>query len=159
MIINRLELLVAGGKFDRAERLLDHTDATAQKYGNPYAQQLVRRLRYCTLVGLKRKADADRLLVDVLKHAADARHATVNALLCAGEVDRAEEVVLAGLSDEDFQEALIVSLQPRPLTSSDPSFWSARWTELAQRPRIAAAYAKFGRDMPAEFIVPSPERS
>ena len=159
MIINRLELLVGDGKFDRADPLLDQAEATAKTYGNPYAQQLVRRLRYCTAVRLKRKAEAERLFADVLKHAADARHATVNALLCAGEVDKAEELAIASLAEEDFQAALVQSLQPRPLTSTDPSFWSARWSELAKRPRIAAAYAKFGRDMPAELIVPPPPRS
>jgi tetratricopeptide (TPR) repeat protein len=157
MIINRLELLVGDGKFGRALQLLDRTEASAKNDGSPYAQQLVRRLRYCTLASLGRKNDAAKLLGELLKHAKDAPHATVDGLLCAGESRRAEELIIAELDDEEFQANVVRALQPRSLTSDDPSIWAGQWLKLRESPRIAAAYARLGRDMPEAFVVPSPK--
>lgn len=156
MIINRLELLVADGKFERALQLLDRTQASAVNDGSPYAQQLVRRLRYCTLAALGRKEEAARLLPEMLRHSKDARHATVDGLICAGELEKAEAVILAGLEEQEFQGQLVRSLQPRPLTSDDPSIWAGHWLKLRQRPRISAAFNRLGRDMPDAFVVPPP---
>ena len=156
MIINRLELLVADGKFDRAAQLLDRTEASAKVAGSPYAQQLVRRLRYCTYAGLGRKADAASLMPDLLKHAKDARHATVDALLCGREFDQAERLVLEGIEDDEFHGQLVRALQPKPLTSDDPSVWAGHWLELRKRPAVAVAYERLGRDMPERFVVPQP---
>jgi tetratricopeptide (TPR) repeat protein len=156
MIINRLELLVGDGKFERALQLAERTEASAKSDGSPYAQQLVRRLRYCTLAALGRKDDAAKLLPGLLKHAKDALHATVDGLICAGEYAQAEALVIAELEDEEFQAQIIRSLQPKPLTSDDPSIWAGRWLQLRGRPQIAAAYERLGRDMPEPLVVPSP---
>lgn len=155
MIINRLELLVSDGEFAQAFKLLGAAEKSAADDGSPYARQLVRRLGYCTLTGLGRKEEAAKLFADMLKHAQDAYHATVDGLLCAGDIERAEELTLTAIEDEQFQKQLIRALQPQPLTSDDPSMWAARWRELRQRPRVAAAYARLGRDMPAALVVPS----
>lgn len=157
MFINRLELLVSDGRFDRALPLLDLTEASAAVDGNAYARQLVRRLRYCTMSGLGRKAEAAKLLPELLKQASDAPGATIDALLCAGEVDRAEKLALASLKDEKFQADFVSRLQARPLTSDDPSIWAKSWQELRQRPAIAAEFNRLGRDMPAEFLPPAIE--
>ena len=154
MIINRLELLVADGKFDKAEKLLDLSEKSAANDGSPYAQQLVRRLRYCTLSRLGRNADATKLLPDVLKHAEDARGPTVDGLVCAGELDKAEELVLSSLKDDKFEGDFVRQLQARALTSDDPSVWQERWQALRQRPAIAAAFDRLGRDLPEEYLPP-----
>jgi len=165
MIINRLEMLVNDGKFERAVPLLDAAQVSAGSDGSPYAQQLVRRLRFCTMSGLGRKADAAKARPELLAHAGDAYHATVDALLCAGELDEAERVALTALKDPDeqkrssFEEDLVRTLQPIPLTSDDPSKWQGRWAELRRRPAIAREYERLGRDMPADLVPPkSPAR-
>lgn len=152
MEINRVELLVSDGKFDRALALMDATEASARDNGNDYSQQLVRRLRYCTLSGLGRKDDAAKLLPAMLDHAKDAYHATIDGLLCAGDVDRAEQLAVKALDDEYFKESFIRSLQLVPLLGDDPSVWQGNWKALRSRPAIQAAFARIGRDMPSAML-------
>jgi tetratricopeptide (TPR) repeat protein len=156
MIINRAELLVADGKFEKALPLLRLTEASAEKDGNPYAQQLVRRLKYCTLSGLGRKAEAAKFRPQLLEHAKDAPGPTIDGLVCGGDLDEAEKLALAWLKDEDkdFGEDFVRGLQARPLTSDDPSVWSKGWRELRNRPAVSAEFQRLGRDMPEQFLPP-----
>jgi tetratricopeptide (TPR) repeat protein len=151
MKINRLELLVADGKFTQALPLID---PTAKVEGSPYAYQLVRRLRYCTFHGLGRRQEAARLLPELMEHAKDAISPTIDALLCAGQIDEAEKLALASLADEEFQEDFVRQLQKQSLTSDDPSVWTKGWRELRQRPAIAAKFNELGRDLPSAFLPP-----
>lgn len=163
MIINRLEMLVVAGKVDKAATLIDATEQSAKYDGSPFARQLVRRLRYCILSSLGRKDEAAKGLPDMLAHADDALQPTVEGLLCAGDVDKAEELVLKGLNSPDkekreqFEEQFVHALQPVRLTDDDPSVWENKWKELRARPAIAAAYAKLGRDMPADLLPEEPK--
>jgi tetratricopeptide (TPR) repeat protein len=160
MIINRLELLVGDGKFDKAATLLDATERSAKNDGNDYARQLVRRLKYCTLRSLGRREEAAKALPELMAHAADAPQPTIEGFLCAGDIDKAEQVELQMLSDPKstpakqrrFEETFVRALQPVPLTSDDPSVWANRLAMLRQRPAVAAAYARLGRDMPADYL-------
>ena len=163
MRINRLELLVGDDRDQLAATLLDRTEAAAKTDGSPFAQQLVRRLQFCTLSRLGRTADAAKRLSDLLAHASDAPGPTIDALLCAGDVDRAEQVALSSLASPDakkrraFEEDFVRQLQAHPLTSDDPSVWQGRWAELRKRPRIASAFDRLGRDMPQEYLPPPPQ--
>jgi tetratricopeptide (TPR) repeat protein len=156
MKVNRLELLVDQGKLDRALRLIEPTAATK---GTPYADQLTRDLRYCTLRRLGRSEQAAKYLPDLMAHAEDAAGPTMDYLLCAGETGRAETLALAQLKnpDEDkrleFEGQFVRRLQARPLTSDDPSAWENQWRRLRQRPTIAAEFNRLGRDMP-EILLP-----
>ena len=160
MIINRLELLVADGKFDKAATLFGATELSAKNDGNEYAQQLVRRLKFCALNSLGRKDEAAKVLPDMMAHAADAPQPTVEGLLCAGEMDRAEQLTLQTLNDtkataakkRKFEDDFVRALQPVALTGDDPSVWANRLSVLRGRPAIAAAYDRLGRDMPAQYL-------
>lgn len=162
MIINRLEVLVMAGKFHDASALLPITEDSAKNDGSPYAQQLVRRLRYCVLSSTGKKDEAARQLPDLLKHADDALEPTVEGLLCAGDADAAERLVLKGLDNPDkakretFEEQFVRALQPVPLTNDDPSVWDNSWKVLRARPAIAAAYQRLGRDLPANLLPEKP---
>lgn len=150
MLINRLELLVTGGRFKKALPLIE---PTAKAKGTPYAEQLVRRLRYCTMAGLGQREEAAKLLPDLLAHADDAYHATVDALLCGGLVDKAEEVALAALKSGKG-EAFLRTLQANLLTADSPTAWHDRWKLLRGRPAIRTEFERLARDMPAQFLPP-----
>lgn len=158
MIINRLEMLVTNGRFQKASGLLDATEESAKNDGSPFARQLVRRLRYCILRSTGKKDEAGQILPDMLSHADDALEPTIEGLLCAGDTDKAEELALAGLKNPDkdkreqFEDQFVRALQPVHLTEDDPSVWDNRWAALRSRPQIAAAYARLGRDLPAELL-------
>ncbi|HEU0310425.1 MAG TPA: hypothetical protein VFR36_04310 [Sphingomicrobium sp.] len=155
MIINRVDLLVADGKFDKAMLLMATTEDSAAKNGSAYAQQLVRRLKFCTMTGLGRKDEAEKLRPDLIEHAKDARASTIDGLVCAGDLEAAEELVLASLKeDEDFGEDFVRVLQAKPLTADDPTIWSKGWKELRARPAVAAEFERLGRDMPDRFLPP-----
>lgn len=163
MIINRLEMLVSAGRFEKAATLLEATERSAANDGNLYSRQLVRRLRYCTLTSLGRKDEARKGLPEMLKYAEDALQPTVEGLLCAGDTDQAEQLVLKALNSPDaakreqFEEKLVRALQPVPLTDDDPSVWADSWKALRERPAIAAAYEKLGRDLPAQSLPEEPK--
>ena len=154
MKINRLEMLVQDGKFDKALPLIE---PTAKTEGSPFADQLTRRLRYCTLTSLGKKDEAAKYLPDMLKHAADAPGPTIDGLLCAGDLEKAEQVALDALKAKDneaFEEDFVRHLQKNPLTSDDPSVWQGRWQQLRARPAMQREFDRLGRDMPAEFLPP-----
>ena len=151
MKINRLELLVADGKYAQAQPLVEPTATTE---GSAYADQLVRRLRYCTLHGLGRSAEAEKFYPEMMAHSDDAVGPTIDGLVCAGKLDEAEKLALSSLDDEDFQEGFVRSLQATALTSDDPSIWTNGWKKLRERPALAAKFQELGRDMPAAFLVP-----
>ena len=157
MKINRLELLVADGKFSQALPLLDVTEASAKDGGNDYARQLVRRLRYCALSGLGKADEAAKLLPDIMKRAEDARAATIDGLVCAAKFDEAEKLALTSLASSDFESSFVRSLQHTPLTDDDPSVWSQGWQELRKRPAIAKEFERLGRDMPPALTPPPPK--
>lgn len=150
MMINRVELLVTDGKFAAALPLI----TAAEKEGkSPYAEQLLRRLRYCALTRLNRKSEAVALRPDLLSHSKDAPGPTIDALICTGELEEAERLSLLHLKSDEFEEDFVRSLQAKRLTADDPSVWGG-WAALRQRPAIAGAFARLGRDLPEDLRAP-----
>ena len=153
MKVNRVESLIFDGQFERALPLLEPTQAAAQKEGNPYAQQLVRRLRYCAYHRLGQADKASAILPELLAKASDSPAATIDGLLCAGRVEDAEKVALAALADEAFEAQFVRMLHPGMLVGQRATAWSEEWNKLAARPSVAAAYKRLGRDLPDQFLV------
>jgi tetratricopeptide (TPR) repeat protein len=152
MIINRLGFLVDSGQFARAAPLLDGAEEAAKVNGNPYSRQLVRTFRYCIYRRTGRHDEAKAIRSEMLKHADDARTATIDQLICVGELDEAETLALKGLADEGFQSSLVWKLQRKPLSSNDNNAWSAGWAALRRRPAIAKEFDRLGRDLPDHLL-------
>lgn len=148
MTINRLSALVNTGQYDQASKLIAETEASARLYGNAYARQLVRGLKMCTLHRLGRTAEAKAILPEVKAGAKDARAAAVDDLLCIGEIDAAETLVLEGFADEAKQGDLVSALQRRQTPHKLSSEWRKAWLTLRDRPAVSAAFDKVGRDLP-----------
>jgi hypothetical protein len=156
MTINRLNRLITAGKFQKAAALLETT--TAKTDGSDYARQLVRQLSYCTLIKTGKEDEAAKVLPDMIAHSNDAFEPTLDGLLCAGDIDRAEQLALRTLNTSDeaeregFEREFVRAMQPVPLTDDIPTVWANSWKDLRRRPAIAAAYAKLGRDLPADLL-------
>ena len=148
MKINRLAALVRTGRYSEASQLITLTEESAISQGNDYARQLVRRLKLCIFHRIGRTAEATALLAEMKAKAADAPAATVEGLLCIGDIDAAEKVVLDTLSGNDDHASMLLELQRRPLDSDDPSEWRKSWQDLRGRPAVSAAFDKVGRDLP-----------
>ena len=155
MIINRLNRLVAAGKFQKAATLLETTKETE---GSAYGRQLIRQLSYCVLRKTGKEDEAAKLLPDMLSHSNDAFGPTLDGLLCAGDVDGAEQLALRALNTSDtvaregFEKEFVWAMQPVPLTDDVPTVWTKSWRDLRRRPAIAAAYERLGRDLPAGLL-------
>lgn len=150
MFINRVEKLVQAGKFADALPLI----AVAEKEPkNAYAEQLLRRLRYCATARTGQAAEAAKLRSAMMAHVKDAPAPTIEGLLCTGEVDEAEKIALSKLNDELFQDQFVRNLQKVPLSAGDASVWGG-WGLLRARPAMATAFARLGRDLPADYLPP-----
>lgn len=155
MIINRVAFLVEGGQFERALPLLGGAEESAKRDGNAYARQLVRGFQYCAYHRTGRAAEAARIRPEMIKFTKDARTATIDSLVCTGELDEAERLALEGLSDKSFETRFVRSLQRNPLINDHPAAWSADWASLRQRPAIAKEFDRLGRDLPDHLHAPS----
>lgn len=153
MMINRAELLTQTGRFEAAAKVLADIEAFTAKNGNPYARQLVRRLKLCNAIGLKQTAAIPALLAAVKVHSTDSLTATVEALLCANDRAGAENITLEMLNDINKADGLIVLLQRKPFDRDDPSMWVTSWQSLRGNPAIDAAFNKLGRDLPDLYQV------
>ncbi len=153
MTINRLELLTQVGNYTAADALVAYTEANGRSFASPYAKQLIRRMKMCTAVSLKQMAQVPALLAEVQAHAKDAQTATVEGLICAGDVAGAEKLALEGLADEDSRTSIVSQMQKKPLDPDDPSLWSDDWSALRDRPAVEAAFQKAGRDLPDLYRV------
>ena len=153
MAINRLELLTMVGKYDAADKLMAYTEATGKRFGSPYAQQLIRHMKLCIAIGLKRDPRVSALLTDLRKFAKDAPTATIEGLMCAGDIAGATKIVLDSLADDEKQNEFIKLLQRRQFVPDDPSLWSDYWLKLRDQPGVEAAFQKVGRDLPATFHI------
>lgn len=153
MVINRLELLARVGNYAEADKLLANAEPTGKMFGSPFAQQLIRRIKLCTAVGLKQTSRVPGLNAELRAHAKDATTATVEGLLCAGDAAGAEKVVLEQLADAGSAPTFVTLLQRTPLTPDDPSLWSEAWPSLRNRPAVEAAFQKVGRDLPERYHI------
>lgn len=149
MKINRLHILVSDGKFEKALSLLEITEKAP---GSPYAKQLVRRMRYCILSNVGKADEAAKILPEVIEHSKDSYDSTIQALICAGQLDQAEKMALTALSDDDFQSSFVSEMQPVPLRPERRSIWSDGWNQLRKRPALIKEFERLGRPMPEQFL-------
>ena len=152
MRINRFIALIKNGKLDEAAPLLTEAVPLAQRFGSPYARQLVRMHSLCHAVMQKRQTDAAAMLPDVLAHEADGRTATAEALMCLGQTDEAANRVVALLEDENQRSGMIDYLQPAKVDIG--SRWPGDLSSLRDRSDVNSAFEKFGRTLPVRFRHP-----
>lgn len=152
MVINRLHFRVANGRWKEAAALQDETGRQAERYGSPYARQLVRRLKLCTAHAVDPKQDLSMLIEDLKAHEKDAAEVTASGLICIERLDEAEAIVLSALADENRVDAVLDSLQPfGSVPGQRRTIWTDGWAELGRRPAIQAALSKVGRTLPQAF--------
>lgn len=145
MRINRGLMLLDHGRSAQLLTEIDALAADADKYGSPYARQLVRHLRICSLAEAGRAAEAAPVRAEMLKDESEAPFAIMRALMCLNETDNAARLMLKALDDTRTRSGAIQNLQP-VYSWDDPKPSTLR--PLLARPDVAAAYAKVGRDLP-----------
>ena len=149
MAINRLAALFTAHRYEEVLRELDRPNRRYQQDSSPYAKQLLRVLRVGSLIGLGRRPEALALIPELQAHKADARAATVDALMLAGMDDEAEKLVLAALENIEEREVMIQSLRISDSSpkADDPLAETIR-VRLRARPDVESAFQKYARDLP-----------
>ena len=139
--INLAELLCGLNRPDEAVKRLPPLES-ASAYGKAqfYLVQLT--------VALERndRAEVDRTLMYLREHRDDAPDALQEALLRAGELAEAQQMLLERLADPELRTATLVGLQtyferPRPPNDAE---WRARELKLGENPAVRAEILKVG---------------
>ena len=152
MIINRLGDVVQAGNWKQALALDTEAGALAADYGSPYAQQLVRALSLCARHRGQPGGDIAALLAAVKAKADDAPLATLDALICLGQLDAAETIWIDAFQSDQWREQAIERMQPAAARQPEnATVWDEGRDQLRARPAVQAAFAKVGRVLPERF--------
>jgi tetratricopeptide (TPR) repeat protein len=144
MAINHTEILIAAKRYADAARYAEALFATGKGGASTYGRMWMWSNAACAHVRAGQPAEAAPWL-ERLKASSDENPAAhMQALLCAGDLDLAEAVMLKRLDSDDSEE-LIVDLQDYALDAGgiDPLLAKAM-AELRNRPAVAAAIARRG---------------
>jgi len=145
MAINHGDLLIAAGRHADAARYSEALFATGKAGASPYGQMWMWANAACSHAHAG-WPDQAAPWVDRLNAGSDDNpSAHLEALLCLGDLDSAEPLMLKRLDSDDADE-LLVDLQDYTLGGRgiDPSL-AARMASLRARPAVAAAIARRGR--------------
>ncbi len=137
----------AGRPQDALTMLAGLRPENASEYGWMAAEFV----RACAYTELNDTASLAKSMAYIDEHAADAPGLRLEALLCAGDMERAASVVIAQLADQDTMPATLLRLQhhrqSKIVTDETPfeTALSSRWGVLRNRTDVLAAVAKVGR--------------
>lgn len=152
-VINRALRLVDQRRWEEGLAAVQIAEEIAQKSGSPYANMLIRQGKLCALHGLDRSGEAKALLSEIVEHQDDSLTVAAQALLCVGERERAAELVVKGLQDDNKKDRMIEDLQkPEFELFYDDSSLPSIHGELRNHPDVAKLFDELARDIPEEYI-------
>lgn len=151
--INRSSRLIKLGQWEKGLEAAKLAGLIAEKSGSPYAKGLIRRDTICALHNLGRGLETTQLIEEAFERRKDGYVVSTIAFLCAGNADRAAQIVVEALEDPVYSEAMAIELQKPEFEilytrSEIPTLREA----LLSRPDVRAAYDKVARDIPDAFI-------
>lgn len=151
--INRGSRLVELGQWEKGLEAATLAGNVTTESGSPYAKMLVKRDKICALVNLKRRGDAALLIEEIFLQRKESYSSAATALLCAGDIDRAAQLVIEALSDPVYAETMVDDLQkPEFQLFYTQSVLPTMREELLMRADVRSAYDKVGRDIPDAYI-------
>ena len=145
MAINHGEILNSAKRHSEAARYAENLFATAKSGASPYGQMWMWSIAACAHVRAGRPAAAAPWLKRLRDESDKNEAAHMRALLCTGDLDPAEALLLKRLEGED-RDSVLVQLQDYSLQEGgrDPAL-DRKMALLRQRPAVAAAIARYGR--------------
>ncbi|MBD3730878.1 MAG: hypothetical protein IE933_14355 [Sphingomonadales bacterium] len=152
-VINRADRLVAQGRWQEGLDATVLAREVAEKHGSTYAKMLIADSRVCALYHLSRGDETAEEIAYLLENQVDAPHVAAQALQCAGRDDEAAALLLAAIDDEATRATVLDALQP----SDFELFYTASILPKARdllpaHPQLQAAFDRYARVIPAEFI-------
>lgn len=147
MSINFVEILSGAGLHQRA---LDHAlriSETQSKHASDYGRMWMEEGVVCSLAALGRAAEAAPRL-ERLRASGDTNpSARTRAMLCVGDLDGAERLLIERLQSKDPEQALVAVQRYRMAgrRSAVAELTQDRWAEVIARPAVQQAIARVGR--------------
>jgi hypothetical protein len=158
-VANRSGRLSRMTEWDKTLAASERAAFVANQYGSAYVKQIIASDRACALAMLGRKDELPALLAKIESDRASDPAATVQALQCAGQDDRAAEIVIESLRDPDLRTDMLRNLQGQEFTTlAGRTGAEDQFPPLKQRPDVAAVYNEVGRDLPPSLITPAGTR-
>ena len=144
--INFISMLWQAGQSEEALQRAESFLARAARHTSDYGKMWLSSNAVCAATDLRRTADAEAWLRRMAAIADSNRSAMLQALLCRGDLDAAEPVLLSALADESTRTSAILWLQDyQPLAHADAAQrLREAFSRLGARPAVAAALARLG---------------
>lgn len=114
---------------------------------SPYGEGHLAQAEACALHRLGRDTDAAPVMAKIEAAPTNNRDASLDAMLCLGQFEAAEALVLSVLEDPVRRTGMLLRLQGIELQKHDKAL-AAPMARLAARPAVAAAIARHGRTLP-----------
>lgn len=150
--INRALRLVGQGRWEEGLAATELAKGIADKSGTTYARMLVAGNFICALDALDRSTEAREHLDYTDKNAAEHPHIAAAAFQCSGNDERAAQVMLDGLRDEEKREGLLEELQPVEFDLFySPSILPRPRDLLTTHAALREEFFKHARLIPAQF--------
>jgi hypothetical protein len=152
-VINRGSRLIELGRWEVGLKAATLAGEIAEKSGSPYAKMLVMRDKICALNKLGRGAEAAVMVKDIFDQRKDSQPDAATAQICAGDIERAAQIVIEALRDPVYAETMATELQkPEFRIFYTRSKLQTLRDALMSRPDVRAAFDKVARDIPDQFI-------
>ena len=149
-VINRASRLVGHGRWEEG---LAAAQLARSVPGSTYAEMIVARDFACALRQLGRSDEAEAELNFLRENSKTSVHIAAVGLLCHGLRDETAQMLSEGLGETATRSSAIEALQ---IAEADlfytQSMLPAPRALMDEYPELAAEYAKYARDLPADLI-------
>lgn len=153
--INRAERLIDFGKYAKG---LQAMEQAATFPGTPHAEMLVRRGKICALTQLNRETEAAAIAEEAYQKRKDSYGPAADALLCAGNENRAAAVTIEALQDPEHRSDMLELLQPREYADTYRKTTLPTLANVVlKRADVKAVFDQYGRIIPDRFKPVAPE--
>lgn len=152
-LLNRAGRLVNLGRWEEGLTATIIASGITNDSGTPYAKMLVRSNKVCALYNLGRTEDALAMVEEIEVHLKDSLREAINALLCVGNRERAAEIMVKGMADEEESPALIAALQKTKSNQDNSNSGPPTiYDELHSHPQVSEAFNRIARLIPDQYI-------
>ncbi|OSZ71959.1 hypothetical protein CAP39_00800 [Sphingomonas sp. IBVSS1] len=143
----------------RHDEALKRVAAIDSKGLNPFGVHALASIRVCALARAGRMAEATTAAASLpTGWTSDGNNRALQAALaCIGKLDAAATLLIKRLESEDSRDDVLFELQPFLITdrpNAPDRATKAALRTLKARPDVKAAFAKWGRDLPAAISPP-----
>ncbi|HEY0012988.1 MAG TPA: hypothetical protein VGB79_09070 [Allosphingosinicella sp.] len=144
--INFVSLLYRTGRTEEALREAERLAVAGAEFATDYGEMIIWSVGACAAADLGRRGESDGWLRRMELKIDENPPAMIMALLCRGETQRAETVLIAALGNENWRESAILWFhdydpRPRPAVSQRQH---ERFLQLRERPAVQAAFQRIG---------------